>query len=160
MTTQLTISPNALIAKQTESFTALSFATRATLRTLSVHSHVPANLHDEASRLGLTPTGPIHYVYTGVNGDEGNTFDLVIALPVQQAGDRPFGFSYQTFPLVNCVSYTYTGSWSDFPILYDSLFQTFYQMGYQNDGRLREVYTRIDLEHGVNCITEIQIAIV
>lgn len=160
MTTQQTAPVVDLLVKETEPFTALSFTTRATLGTLTQHSHVPENLYHEADRLGLLPTGPIQYVYTGVNGDETNEFQLAIALPVHQAGDQPYGFHYQQFPAFRCASYTHLGSWEEFGSVYDELFTQFYRDGYQNDGRVREVYAVIDLENPANCVTEIQVGIV
>lgn len=160
MTTQPTAPVVDLLVKETEPFTALSFTTRATLRSLTQHSHVPENLYHEADRLGLLPTGPIQYVYTGVNGDETNEFQLAIALPVLRAGNQPFGFSYQQFPAFRCASYNHTGSWADFPEVYDALFSQFYQEGYQNDGRVREMYAVVDLENPANCVTEIQVGLV
>ena len=154
------IPENALLVKETEPFVALTFTANATLKTISEYSHVPENLYDEASRLGLVASGPIQYIYTGVNGDESNVFRLEIALPIQQPGDKPFAFSYQEFPSFRCTYYTHTGSWGDFPELYDALFGQLYRDGYQNDGRVREVYLVIDLENPANCVTEIQVRIV
>ena len=145
--------------KETEPFNALVFTTQTTLQTIDEHSHVPKNLCLEANQLGLTPTGPIQYVYTGINGDETNTFQLAIALPIQQPGEQPDGFSYQLFPAFHCASYIHAGSWDDFPELYDALFAQFYGCGYQNNGRIREVYLVIDSENPTNCVTEIQIGI-
>ena len=160
MTTQLMIPENALLVKETEPFVALTFTANATLKTISEYSHVPENLYDEASRLGLVANGPIQYIYTGVNGDESNVFRLEIALPIQQPGDKPFAFNYQEFPSFRCTSYTHTGSWDDFPELYDALFGQLYRDGYQNDGRVREVYLVVDLENSENCVTEIQVRVV
>lgn len=160
MTTQQTTPVTNLLVKETEPFTALTFTTQATLRSLTQHSHVPENLYQEANRLSLSPAGPIQYVYTGVTGNETNEFRLTIALPVRQPADQPFGFSYQELPAFRCASYTHTGSWADFSNLYDTLFTQFYQDGYQNDGRIREIYIVVDLANPANCVTEIQIAIV
>lgn len=161
MTTQLSIPENALSEKVTQSFTALTFTTRATLLTLSQHvEHVAQNLYDEAARLKLDITGPIHWVYTGVNGDETNEFQLEIVLPISQPGSPSDQFTYQVFPSFRCVSYIYTGSWSDMGELYDVLFAQLYRDGYQGDGRVREIYSTVDFENPANCVTEIQIAIV
>lgn len=159
MTTQQILSENALHVKETEPFSALVFTTQTTLRTINKHSHAPKNLCLEADRLSLTPTGPIQYMYTGVNGDEASTFQLAIALPIQQPGKQPDGFDYQLFPAFQCASYTHTGSWNDFPELYDTLFAQLYGHGYQNNGHIREIYLVIDSENLANCVTEIQIGI-
>lgn len=161
MTTQLSIPQNALRLKEVPSFTGLCFTTRATLPTLSQYvPGVAQNLYQEATRLGLDIAGPIQWIYTGVNGDITNEFQLKIVLPVNQPGGQPDDFRYQVFPAFRCAAYTHTGPWSDFGELYDALFAQLYMNGYQNDGRVREIYTIIDFENPANCVTEIQIALV
>ena len=159
MTTQLALPENALVVNETLPFNALCFTTCATLQTLKQHGEVGEALIAEADRLGITIIGPIQWIYTGVNGDETNEFQLDIALPIEQPKQQPDGFSYQRFDSFRCASYVYTGPWSDFMDLYDALFQQFYQNGYQNDGRVREVYEHIDFLIPSNCVTEIQIGI-
>ena len=161
MTTQLSIPENALSVKEIPSFMALCFTTRATLPTLSQHAFgVAEKLHYEAARLGLDTAGPVQWIYTGINGDETNEFQLEIVLPIRQPGAEPDGFSYRVFPAFHCASYTYTGPWSDFLQVYNALFAQLYRDGYQNDGRIREVYAGIDMENPENCVTEIQIGLV
>lgn len=161
MTTQLKIPEKALQIKEADSFTALCFTTRATLLTLSRHVFsVAEDLYREAARLDLDVSGPIQWIYTGVNGDETNEFQLDIALPIRQPGRQSDNYSYQVFPSFRCAVYTYTGPWSEFGQLYDALFGQLYGGGYQNDGYVREVYTVIDLENPARCVTEIQIKLV
>lgn len=160
MTTQLMIPENALTVNETDAFQALTFVTNATLKTISEHNHVPENLYDEASRLGLIPSGPIQYIYTGVDGNEDNVFRLAIALPIEQPGEKPFAFIYREFPTFRHASYTYTGPWSDLLGVYDALFSQLYRDGYANDGRVREVYRVVDLENPANNVTDIQIGLV
>ncbi|MVM39980.1 GyrI-like domain-containing protein [Spirosoma sp. HMF3257] len=161
MTTQLTIPENALLEKETQPFTAITFTTRTTLQTLSQYApRVAHDLYREASRLHLDIAGPIQWIYTGVTGDQTNEFQLEIVLPIHQPGKQSDNFSYQTFPAFHCLSYTHTGPWSDFGELYDALFGQFHRDGHQTDGRVREVYIIVDLEHMEKCVTEIQIALV
>lgn len=160
MTTQLSIPENALSEKETQSFTALCFTTHATLSTLSQYiAGVAENLHCEATRLNLEIAGPIQWIYTGVNGDETNEFQLEIVLPVSQPVTESATFPYKAFPAFRCLSYTHTGSWSEFGEVYDALFGQLYRDGYQNDGYVREVYTVIDFENPALCVTEIQIGL-
>jgi len=161
MTTQLSVPENALSEKTTQPFTALCFTTRATLQTLSQHvPDVANNLYAEATRLNLDVAGPIQWIYAGVNGDETNEFQLKIVLPVRQPGEQSDKFPYQTFPVFRCATYTYTGSWSEMGELYGALFSQLYRNGYQNDGRVREVYTTVDFDNPANCVTEIQIGLI
>ncbi len=140
-------------------FTALTFSTRATLRTLDQHNHVPGELYTEAEQLGLTPTGPIQYIYTGVSGDEFNEFGLEIALPVAHTQTKPFGFSLKTFAPFRCVNHQFTGSWEQLPTVYDALFPAFYQAGHKYNGHVREVYAVVDFDNPDNHVTEIQVGV-
>lgn len=161
MTTQLSIPENALSEKTTQPFTALCFTTHATLQTLPQLAYgVAEDIHREVTRLGLDSIGPIQWIYAGVNNDETNEFQLKIALPIQQPGVEPDGFSYNVFPAFRCATYTYTGPWSDFGQLYAVLFGQLYRAGLQNDGHNREMYSVIDAENPENCVTEIQIGLI
>lgn len=161
MTTQQIIPEQALQLKETKAFTALCFTTRATLPTLSDYAPgVGQALHREAARLGLVVCGPIQWIYTGVNGDETNEFQLDIVLPIRQPGSLSAQFTYATFPSFRCACYPYQGSWSDFGQVYGELFAQLYRSGYQNDGYVREVYRVVDLENQANCVTDIQIGLV
>jgi effector-binding domain-containing protein len=158
MTTQLVIPENALSPKETQPFTALTFTTRTTLSTLSQYAPgVAHQLYQEAARLNLDVSGPIQWIYTGVTGNETAEFQLEIALPIRQPGELSNAFQYKTFPGFRCLAYTFTGPWSDFGDLYNTLFSQLYRSGYQTDGYVREVYTVVDLENPSNCVTEIQI---
>ena len=159
MTTQLTSPVNALLINETEPFTALTFTTHTTLPKLSQYSAVANELCQEAARLNLDITGPIQWVYTGVNGDETNEFRLEIALPIRQPGGSSDKFAYKVFGMFRCATYTHTGPWSELMAVYDALFPQFYQEGYQNDGHVREVYSVVDLANQANCVTEIQVGI-
>lgn len=159
MTTPETITDLTLAVKDVAPFTALSFSTKTTLRDLNQHNYVPETLYNEANRLGLNPTGPIQYIYTDATGDPSRVFQLDIALPVDQAKGEPDGFSFTTFRDFHCVSYTHTGSWSEFPELYDNLFAKFRQDAYQGGNFVREVYRVVDVENPANCVTDIQIGL-
>lgn len=154
------IAPESLSVATTVPFMALTFSTRATLLTLNQHNHVPGELYTEAEQLGLTPTGPIQYIYAGVSGDETNEFGLEIVLPVAHTQAKPFGFSLKTFAPFRCVSYEYTGPWDELPAVYDALFPAFYQAGHKYNGHIREVYTATDFDNPNNHVTEIQVGLV
>ncbi len=162
MTTQLIIPEQALRVVEIPAFSALTSTVRATLPTLAEKA-MPAHLrlHNEATRLGLDVSQPTQWIYTGVNGDETNEFQVEVALPVNHLDtEPPVGTEYKTFMAYRCASYTYAGSWNDFDELYDQLFGQFYRNGYRNDGHVREVYLVVDAETPENCVTEIQIGIV
>ncbi|RIV22324.1 AraC family transcriptional regulator [Fibrisoma montanum] len=158
MTTQQQIAEDALLVKEVQPFTGLCFTTRATLPQLSrYYKTVAEDLYTEAARLSLDINGPVQWIYTGVNGDPANEFQLEIVLPIRQAGAEPTGFTYRTFEPFRCLSYTHTGNWNELMGVYDALFPALHGMGYQNDGRVREVYVVIDFENPANNVTELQI---
>ncbi|GAB3502099.1 hypothetical protein GCM10027341_29680 [Spirosoma knui] len=156
MTTQQTTDTD-LRATDVDPFTALCFTTQTTLQAMNEHNHIPEKLYAEASRLGLFPTGPIHYVYTDITGNSANVFQLNIVLPIERATGESNEFSVTTFRPFRCVSYTHTGSWSEFPTIYNALFAHFHRERYQGGSVVREVYVVVDIENPANCVTEIQI---
>ena len=153
------IPETALADTETAPFTALCSTTRTTLATLSDWNHVPGELYIEADRLGLHMNGPIQYIYTGVTGDTSNEFQLDIAFPVVAPAGSAGTFTYKAFTGFRCAAYTYFGPLNDFPSVYDTLFEQFYDSGRRNDGHIRKVYAVADFENPANCVTEIQIGL-
>ncbi len=158
-TTFVSVPDNALVAKETAPFTAMCFTTRTTLATISAWNHVAGELFEEATRLGLTITGPIQYIYTGVTGNETNEFQLDIVLPISAPLALPEPFDYRRIAGFSCVAYTYVGHWENLPAVYDQLFAQLYGGGRKNDGHVREAYIHVDGENPESCVTEIQIGL-
>ncbi|CCG99033.1 transcription activator, effector binding protein [Fibrella aestuarina BUZ 2] len=158
-TQQLTIPSLSII--DVPAFQALCFTTVATLPQVPQLGDVPAQLYDDATRLGLTIAGPVQYSYEGVSGDVTNEFTLTIALPVREPepGTLSDGFVFASVPAFRAVTFTYTGAWDTFMPMYDALFAAFYEQGYAYSGNLREVYTVVDLGQPERCVTEILIGI-
>jgi predicted transcriptional regulator YdeE len=139
----------------------LGFTTTTTLATIQAHNDVPEQLYNQATRLGLTVSGSIQYVYEGATDDAMKEFGLIIALPIREAepGTLTEGFAFQTLPPFRATSYTYEGAWNTFMELYDALFPAFTEQGYAYSGQIREVYTVVDFEQPNRCITEILIGV-
>lgn len=158
-TQQLTIPSLSVI--DVPAFQALCFTTVATLPQVPQFGYVPAQLYDDATRLGLTVAGPVQYIYEGVTGDDTNEFMLTIALPVREPepGTLSEGFVFASVPAFHAVTFTYSGAWDTFMPMYDALFPAFYEQGYVYAGNLREVYTVVNLEQPDRCVTEILIGI-
>ena len=105
MTSQLTIPENALQLVEVPAFSALTITTRSTLLTLAEKA-MPADLRlrHEVARLGLGTTKPTQWIYTGVNGNEHNEFQIEVALPVDQlAVEPPSDTEFKTF-LTSCTT--------------------------------------------------------
>jgi predicted transcriptional regulator YdeE len=144
----------------TEPFTALCFQTHTTLTRLKQGvGDAPERIIAEASRLGLSITGPMGFQYDGVAGDVMQEFDLLIVVPIAARGAEPTGFSYQTIPPFHCVTYTYKGPWEGLSAMYDALFPAFYAQGHTYNKQVREVYSVVDFADKNNHVTEIQVGV-
>jgi len=162
MTTDVLIPEKALAESNVVPFTALTVGLRATLLTAADRGGAATQqLLSEAARLGLDMTQPVQWMYTGVNGDETNEFDLEIALPIGSAApvlpNHPF--QVKTFPAFHCLHYTYTGPWSEFMPVYDALFAQVEAGKYRHNQCVREVYSVVNLEAPDQCVTDIQIGL-
>jgi effector-binding domain-containing protein len=139
----------------------LGFTTTATLATMQAYNNVPEQLYEQATRLGLTVSGSIQYIYEGATDDATKEFGLIIALPVREVepGTLAEGLAFQTLPPFRGTSYTYTGSWETFMEVYDALFPAFTEQGHTYSGQVREVYTVVDFEQPDRCVTQILIGV-
>lgn len=160
MTTQLSIPATALSEKEIPSFPALTYATRATMPTLSRQvDGIPEKMYAEAARLGLPVAGPMEWIYTGATGDAETEFDLEIALPIARPGEPSDTFAYKIYPPFRCLAYTHSGPWSDFQAVYGQLFGHVRAANQPYNDQVREVYAVVDLDNQENCVTEIQIGL-
>ncbi len=160
MTTETQSPSITLTPKIVSPFLAIVSSSRVTLKRLDECIPVMQSLYAEAARLGLTITGPSQWHYIGASGDDNQEFQLDVVLPIQQTGPPSETFVYSELPAFSCVSHAHTGAWSEMPAVYDQLFAQFYRDGYSEGTVVREVHLVADLEHPIQCVTEIQIGIV
>lgn len=166
MTTQTApIESPVLTVTDVAPFTGLCFTTRTTLADMAQFHGLGNDLRAEAARLNAEITGPTQWIYTDVTGDVTREFQLDIVVPVSLPVGKPDAafagvrFDYKRFRPFRCVSYVYTGPWSELMGVYDVLFAQFHRDGYQNDGRVREIYSVVDLVNPDRCVTEIQLGL-
>ncbi len=160
MTTEAQSQSITLTPKTVSPFLAIISSLRVTLKRLDECVPVMQSLYAEATRLGLTITGPSQWHYIGASGDDNQEFQLDVVLPIQQTDPPSETFVYGELPAFSCVSHVHTGAWSDMPTVYDQLFAQFYRDGYSEGTVVREVHIVADLEQPTQCVTEVQIGIV
>lgn len=117
-------------------------------------------LQQEAARLNIQITGPVHWHYFGFMGDESKPFTLEVALPVLSIpGNYNGPFAWRTADTFSCVQALHYGAWQNIPNTYGQLFQFISQHQLTPTGENRELYIQADfVNHDAN-ITLIQIGI-
>lgn len=136
------------------------FRTETTLQQLSSFFHVAGELFQEAVKLRMTITGPIHWHYHGFMGDATKPFTLEIALPVAETlgeYDGPFHFK-RTEPF-RCVVTEHEGNWMEMGQSYEKLMRFVTENQLVPTAHNREVYVNVDFRDTAANTTEIQLGI-
>ena len=136
----------------------------ASKRTLTI-PEIPAfsqavlgDLFKEASKLGLTVTGPVEFIYFGCTGNPETRFDLYIAIPVKDKAADAGRFEYYESAAFECVYQDYVGSMKGIGNAWSSFIGEAEQSGivYHDQNHIREVYKKwVDFESDEN-VTELQ----
>lgn len=138
----------------------LFFQTTTTVQELSNYLSVAEELYQEAARLHLRITGPVHWHYEGFT-DHLSPFKLSIAIPiaeVPQSYDGPFHI--KRTDVFKCVTTTHNGSWLDIPSAYARLLEYVSMNQLVPKGTNRELYINVDFINPEANYTEIQLGIV
>ncbi len=136
------------------------FSTEATLIELGKYVRVKAHeIYIEAIKNNLEITGPIYWIYYGMDGNPNTKFKLDIGVPVQNVKPASNGFSCKNIEKMELATYVHEGSWDKFSQSYSSLVGEIINSGRMLNGIAREVYINIDFENPENNITEIQLGI-
>lgn len=136
---------------------------RATLATINKDvDGLPEKLFAEFGSAGIVPTGPMMFVYNGVNGDPHTEFDLRIALPLSGTdSDRYTGElkkdRLEPFDFVETVLY---GDIADLgPKAYEPLMEKMGAASLIPIGYVREIYQNfVDMDSPDN-ETRVQVAV-
>ena len=120
---------------------------------------VVERLYGEAEKLNLAITGPSEFIYSGCTDNVEDTFELRIAIPIEQEKDISVLFEYYRSPAFACLSQDYMGSmkgikegWASF---HAAIKKNNYSPGLGDHER--EVYKKwIDFDDPEN-ITELQV---
>lgn len=135
---------------------------RAETKVSELYRFLPVgqDLFKEAVTNNLPITGPIHWHYFGFAGDENQTFQLEIALPVGQIPEEYDGkFHFKRTEPFKCVSLLHDGNWLDIPKTYGKAFEFVTKNKLRPNAINREVYINADFKYPEANITEIQIGI-
>lgn len=142
------------------SFTALCFTEQTTMSGIFKHVRVKAReLYNDAIANNLEITGPVYWIYTGMDGNPNTVFTLDIAIPVTAPTGYKGKFSLKTIEPVKCMSTIHNGSWDKLAIPYGQLFMETGKKNYSPTGVCRERYIHMDFDNPENNITEVQVGI-
>ncbi len=149
-----------MIIKKVPSMHLFCFSTEATLTELGKYVRVKAKeIYIEAIKNNLEITGPIYWVYYGMDGNPETKFKLDIGVPVQYANPTSDGFSCKTIEKMDLATCIHEGSWSNLSKSYSSLISEIMETGSNLNGIAREVYINIDFDNPQNNIVEIQLGL-
>lgn len=146
--------------KQHPAFTSLCFSEQTTLAGIFKHVRVKAReLYQDAAEYNLEVTGPVYWMYTGMDGNPETVFTLDIFLPVTEPEAYVGKFSIKTIQSFKSLSTFHSGTWEKLPETYQKLFMEVAHKSYSPTGVCREIYLHMDFSSSENNITEVQVGI-
>jgi len=149
-----------MLIKEIKPVSVLYFTQKTTLNGLGQYVRTVARqLYREACRADLEVTGPIYWLYYGMDGQPDTEFTLEIALPVTEPNAYAGEFSTKALPSFRCVSGLHTQAWEEMPETYGQLISELTAHGCTMNGICREVYVQMDFKTPGNNVTEVQIGI-
>jgi effector-binding domain-containing protein len=149
-----------MLIKELNPLFVLYFTKKTTLNGLGPYVRTIARqLYREASRADLEVTGPIYWIYYGMDGQPDTEFTLEIALPVTEPDAYAGEFLIKKLPFFRCVSGLHTGAWGNMSETYGQLIGELTARGCTMNGICREVYVQMDFSTPGNNVTEVQIGI-
>jgi effector-binding domain-containing protein len=140
----------------------LSFETQTTLNELPEYVRVVAHkMYRVAVEQELEITGPVYWIYKGMDGNPETRFLLTIALPVSfKQGDlNGPEFNLKRLEGFNCASVDHLGPWDKLGETYGAIIPEVLSRGLTLSGQNREIYLNIDFDNPEANITEVQIGI-
>ena len=109
---------------------------------------------------GITPVGPMEYIYIGASGDLDNIFDLDIAIPVSDSeANQKSQYETRNLEDYKCMSYTHKGSLDGLAQVYNDLFEKINKSGAKPTNEVREVYQVWEGPTSEKNVVEIQIGL-
>jgi effector-binding domain-containing protein len=142
---------------ETESFSALVFKNRLTLKDLNQHVVGKADeLHRLAISKGLSIAGPVYWIYNGSDGNPETLFELTIAIPV--IGDLQ-NIACEQVVRFKGLWQMYKGPWNEMGAVYGQLIQSAMQQNMKLTGECRELYLQVDLQQPENNLTFVGVGV-
>jgi effector-binding domain-containing protein len=104
-------------------------------------------------------TGPVYWIYHGMDGKPDSLFTLQIALPVK-SGFQPSKFQVTELPSFKTLSHIHDGPWEQLSATYAEMMRHIETNKIPLKDESRELYLNIDFQNSANNITEVQIGII
>ena len=146
--------------KVINSMNVLCFTQKTTLTEMMKYVRVVANdLHRSAIENQMEITGPVYWIYHGMDGRPETVFTLEICIPVAHSGDYAGSFALKQLPAFKCAFDVHHGSWMEMYKTYQSMMDSLHENHLSMTGIAREVYINMDFEKPENNSTEIQLGI-
>ena len=118
---------------------------------------VMKDLYSEAAS-HTTVSGPVYWMYHGMDGNPDTIFTLEIALPIQ--GEYPASrFAIKQLPAFKAISHIHEGNWGQLHATYAEMMQHLEANKLPLKDECREIYINIDFQKPENNITEVQVGI-
>jgi effector-binding domain-containing protein len=138
----------------------LYFTRQVTLLGLQEFVRIKAReLYHDAIHNNLEITGPVYWVYYGMDGNSQTLFTLEIAIPVTADENYKGIFQIKMLETFKYLSTWHKGSWDKLPAIYGSIFNEIAEKHYIPSGECREIYQHIDFLQQDNNLTEVQVGI-
>ena len=135
-------------------------AEETSLKEISKFVRVKADeVYKKAVNSGYEITGPVYWIYYGMDGNPDTRFNLEIGVPVQQKKSTDNGYICNDIDTMECLTLIHNGSWGSFPQSYALLIGELMKSGRALNGITREIYINIDFDNPNNNITEIQLGL-
>jgi effector-binding domain-containing protein len=118
---------------------------------------VMKDLYTEAANSTLV-SGPVYWIYHGMDGKPDTEFTLEIALPIQGKFESS-KFSIKDLPAFKTVTHVHEGAWEQLHATYGQMMQHIEANKIPMKDECRELYLNIDFQKPENNITEVQVGI-
>jgi effector-binding domain-containing protein len=115
------------------------------------------DLYAEAATSTLV-SGPLYWIYHGLDGKPDTVFTLEIALPIQ-GKFQSSKFSIKELPAFKTITHIHEGAWEQLSATYGQMMQHIEANKIPMKDECRELYLNIDFEKPENNITEVQVGI-
>lgn len=119
---------------------------------------VVKELHAEAVANDLLVSGPVYWIYQGMDGNPDTIFTLEIALPIQGTV-KASRFATRELAPFKAASHMHEKAWTKIPATYALLMQYVSMNHLRITGEFREIYWNIDFDNPENNLTEVQVGV-
>lgn len=119
---------------------------------------VVKELYSEALQNDVLVSGPVYWIYHGMDGKPDTIFTLEIAIPIQ-GYFKSNKFSIKSLPAFRAIAHTHRGAWDELAGVYGQLLQHIDSERIPINEECRELYINVDLQQPANNITEVQMGV-